>query len=136
MRYMKKSKKFKAPNWFHKAFDEAEKREKEVFEYFSERIGYGVDWCKQNVGKCIEKLEPRERSNIIRELNRVDIANKYAWSRFFYENWDKIKELVNTGPPEYDSRKRIIKFSNITISDKVLEQARKFKWKHAIKRKN
>lgn len=127
MRFQKSSKKFKAPDWFQKAHNEAEEKEKELFGYFSEVVGYGAEWCKQNVGKCIEKLESRERNNIIRDLNKIDINNRYIWSRFFYENWNEIKDLVGIKPPEYDSKKKIIKFSALTVSDKFSRQVNKFK---------
>ncbi len=119
MKFQKSSKKFKAPRWFQKAHNEVEKKEKELFGYFSEVVGYGAGWCKQNIGKCIEKLEPRERSGIIKDLNKIDINNRYIWSRFFYENWNEIKDLIDIKLPEYDSKKKIIKFPKITIFDKA-----------------
>ena len=126
---IKKSKKFKAPEWFHKLHKDTEEKEKELFEYFSEVVGYGPEWCKKNVGKCIEKLEPRERNGIIKELSGVDVAIKYAWSRFYYENWDEIKDLLNVKSPEYDDKKKIIEFSYFTISDKFSNHAKKIKRK-------
>lgn len=124
-----KSRKFKAPDWFQGAYKEVEEKERELFGYFSEVVGYGVEWCKQNIEKCIEKLEPRERGNIIKEFNKIDITNKYLWSRFFYENWDKIRDLIHVKPPEYDSKRKVIKFPKITMSDKILREVDSLKKK-------
>lgn len=116
---IRKSKKFKAPQWFQKAYKEAEEKEKDLFEYFSEVVGYGPEWCKQHIDRCLEKLESRERPRIISELSKLDVINKYIWSRFFYENWDKIKNLAGVKPPEYNSKKKTIRFQKITIFEKV-----------------
>ena len=129
MRFQKLSRKFNAPGWFQKAHKEVEEKEKELFGYFSEIVGYGVEWCKQNVGKCIKKLELREKDNIIKDLNKIDVTNKYIWSRFFYENWDEIKNLINVKLPKYDSKKKIIKFPVLTVSDRFSKQVNNLKKK-------
>lgn len=125
----KKSKKFKAPKWFQDLFGEAKEEEEDLFEYLSGVIGYGPEWCKQNVGKCLEKLKPQERIDSIAQLNKAGVAVKYAWSRFFYENWNDIKDLVSVKPPEYDSKNKIIEFNNINIFDRFSEKFNNLKKK-------
>lgn len=133
---IEKSKKFKSPKWFRDLYKEAEEEEQETLEYLSGVVGYGPEWCKQNIGKCLEKLEPREKIDVIKQLNKADITTKYAWSRFYYENWDTIKDLISGKLPEYDSKKKIIEFPHFTIFEKILRKTNELKRKFQKEDKN
>lgn len=122
-----KSKKFKAPKWFQDLYKEADEEEKESLEYLSGVIGYSSEWCKQNIGKCLDKLKPKERDSILKQLSRADMAVRYAWSKFYYEKWNEIKDLEKVKAPEYNSKKKIIEFPRINLSDKILEKTNKLK---------
>ncbi len=124
---MKKSTKYKTPQWFQDLYDKIEKERKDLFECLSESIGYNQEWCKQNIEKCLERLGPEERRWARERLIKIDIMIQYAWSRLYYENWDEVKDSINMKPPEYNLRKKIIEFSRPNIFNKILVRVKKFK---------
>lgn len=126
---LKKYKKFKAPKWFQNLYKEAEEEEQETLEYLSEVVGYGPDWCKENIGKCLERLDSREKESIVKQLNRADIITRYAWSKFYYENWKDVKDLIAVKLPEYNAKKKIIEFPYLSIFDKISGKVNKLKKK-------
>lgn len=126
---MKKSKKIKAPKWFEDLYIEAEEERKDLFEYLSGVIGYGPEWCEKNIKTCLERLEQEDREHTIERLGRLDTITRYAWFRFYYENWNEIKDFIKRGVSEYNLRKKIIKFSTPNIFQRFSGQAGEFKKK-------
>lgn len=126
---MRKSKKIKAPKWFQDLHTEAEDERKDLFEYLSSVIGYGPQWCEQNIVSCLERLEPEDRDYTIERLGKLDTITRYAWSRFYYENWNEIKDFIKRGSSQYDLKKKIIEFSSPNIFQRFSNQAKKIKSK-------
>lgn len=116
---MKKLKKFEAPIWFKDLYVQIKEEQDDLFEYFSEEIGYGPEWCKRNIGKCLQRLKPQERDWAGEQLNKIDIMMQYAWSRLYYENWNEIKDLIKVKSPEYNFKKKFIEFSGTTIFKEI-----------------
>lgn len=88
--YMRNLNKLKPPEWFKDLYSQIDKERKDLFEYFSEIIGYGPEWCGQNVEKCLERLKPREREWAIEQLNKIDVMAQYVWSHFIMKTGTKL----------------------------------------------
>ncbi len=108
---MKKSKKIKAPKWFQDLYAEAEEERKDLFEYLSGVIGYSPEWCEQNIKNCLERLGPEDRNHTIERLGRLDVITRYAWLKFYYENWNELKDFLKRDSSEYNLKKKIITLS-------------------------
>lgn len=126
---MKKTKKIKAPKWFQNLYGEAEEERKDLFEYLSGVIGYGPEWCEQNIKNCLERLKPEDREHTIERLCRLDTITRYAWSRFYYENWNDIKDFIKRGTSEYNLKKKTVEFLTPNIFQRFSNQAKKLKRK-------
>ncbi len=123
------NKKIKAPTWFQDLYSEAEEEKKDLFEYLSSVIGYGPEWCEQNIRNCLEKLGSEDREHTIERLGKLDTITRYAWSRFYYENWNQLKDYLKRGASEYNLKKKIIEFSSPNIFQRFSNQANKLKRK-------
>jgi len=124
---MRKSKKIKAPKWFQDLYNEAEEERKDLFEYLSGVIGYGPEWCEKNIRNCLERLGSEDREYTIERLGKWDTITRYAWSRFYYENWNDIKDFIKRGESDYNLRKKIIEFSAPNIFQRFSKRANKLK---------
>ncbi|MFW6149884.1 MAG: hypothetical protein ACOC6D_08505 [Atribacterota bacterium] len=122
---MSKFKKFKAPQWFQELHQTAEEEKEDLFQYLSESIGYGPEWCKQNVKNCLQKLNSEDKNYTIKKLTKIDIMTNYLWSRFYYNHWEQVKDIIGRVTPEYNPKKKIIKFPQPDIIKRISQQFKK-----------
>jgi len=124
-----RTKKVKAPKWFQDLFSEANEEKKDLFDYLSGVVGYGPEWCEQNIKGCLERLGTEDREYTLEKLGRLDTITRYAWSKFYYENWNEIKDFLKRGISQYNLKKKIIEFSAPNIFQRFSEKVRNFKRK-------
>ncbi len=122
---MPKFKKFKAPKWFQELHYATEEEKEDLFQYLSETIGYGSEWCKQNVKNCLEKLKPEDKNYTIKKLTKIDIMTNYLWSKFYYNHWEQVRDVIGRVTPEYNSKKKIIKFPKPSMVKRVSQQLKR-----------
>ncbi len=122
---MFKLKKFKAPAWFHELHCAVEEEKEDLFQYLSENIGYGPEWCKQNIKNCLQKLDSENKHYTIKKLTKIDIMTNYLWSKFYYNHWEQVKDVIGRVTPEYNSKRKIIKFPQSGIIKKASQQFKK-----------
>ena len=113
---------YKAPAFFVKLYSEGDEAKEEVLEYISEIVGYGVHWVKANLPKAFDLLHDNQKEAAQQKFDRTEIIKKYAWSRYYYENWDKVKDTI--GLPfttvNYDKKKgKIVVVTESAIKQKI-----------------
>lgn len=128
---------YKAPKWFVKLFDEGIMESKKLEDHITGIVGYGRHWCDQNQAKVDEILTDKQKDKANEIMDRIEAIKKYAWSRYFYENWSSIKSLV-TSPlsnANYDEKNQNIIISDPNIFKKVISKISEKISESLIKRK-
>lgn len=100
--------KIKAPIWFVKLYEEAQKEQEYVLGYLEKRVGYGKHWIAQNLMTCFSKITKEKRMEMLDRMDKANTITTYAWSRWNYENWDKYKNHLRFSPERYDKKKKAI----------------------------
>jgi len=127
----------KAPNWFIKLFSEGQFESKKMEKYVTDIVGYGRSWCEQNTEMVDKMLTNKQKDTVNGIMDRIETIKKYAWSRYFYENWELVKGSIKSplSNASYDNKKQIIIISEPSVFKKAIARAGQMMAKGIVKRK-
>jgi len=135
MRILTKKTTYPAPKWFIKIFNDKEKDYNKLLSFLEQKTGYNKSWCEKNQNQAINMLKPQDEKTVVQIMGKSIIAGRYAWNRYNYTNWEKVKEFISNPlvVSIYDikNKKIIIKENSQIIGqiknirDTMLKQIRK-----------
>jgi len=85
---------YKAPAWFSKLYSEGDKERQKLLDFLADKTGYGSHWVKANMPRAFDLLNEADREEAHQRIDKIEVMKKYVWSRYYYQNWDKVKYSV------------------------------------------
>jgi len=130
---------YQAPAYFQKLYEEGEQEKNNFLKYLSKIVGYEKFWVEKNIKRSFDMLDNQQKEVANRILDRAEIIKKYVWSRYYYENWDKVSHTTHNpfARTKYDvEKKRIIVIDPSDLEKKVRELGKKLGKMFELGKKN